>query len=65
LAALCPDCQSTGSVVTSVTVQTLGTNPRTVLVTRLCQADGCHLKYNEFKSEHELSEDERQRWHSP
>jgi len=52
-------------VVTAVTVQTLGKDPRTVLVTRLCQADGCHLKYNEFKNEHELSEDERGRWHSP
>lgn len=51
--------------MTVVTVQTLGRDPKTVLVTRLCRADGCHLKYVDFKSECDLAEDERALWHSP
>jgi hypothetical protein len=52
-------------VVTAVTVRTLGREPRTVLVTRLCTAPGCHDRYVVFKAEPDLDADERARWHDP
>ena len=61
----CPECSSAGNVLTVVTVRTLGTEPRTLLVTRLCTAADCHAKYTVFKPEGELTEEERPRWHDP
>ena len=61
----CPRCSLPGRVVTAVTIRTLGTNPRTVLVTRLCTGSGCHDKYLVFKAEEELEPEERARWHDP
>ena len=61
----CPECSSTGRVLTVVTVRTLGTEPRTVLVTRLCTSAGCHAKYTVFKPEGELTLEERPLWHDP
>jgi len=61
----CPECASQGTVVTSVTVRTLGADPRTVLVTRLCTAPRCHHKYIVFKPEQRLTAEERERWHDP
>jgi hypothetical protein len=52
-------------VVTTVTVRTMGSDPRTVLVTRLCSTPGCHNKYIVLKPEGELTPAERQRWHDP
>jgi hypothetical protein len=52
-------------VVTAVTVATLGTDPRTVLVTRQCATPGCHHKYIVLKAEGELAAEERDRWHNP
>ena len=51
--------------MTAVTVQTLGADPRTVLVTRLCSSPDCHHKYIVFKPESELTPDEREGWHDP
>jgi len=61
----CPDCSSTGTVLTVVTVRTLGTAPRTLLVTRLCSSAGCHAKYTVFKPESELTPEESLLWHDP
>jgi hypothetical protein len=58
----CPDCGGPSRVVTSVTVPALGGRPRTVLVTRQCTDDGCHLKFPVFKSEDRLAQDERAAW---
>jgi hypothetical protein len=62
---LCPRCSARGETITAVTVRTLGDSPRTVLVTRLCTADGCHHKYVVFKPEDQLVEEERKAWHDP
>jgi hypothetical protein len=48
--------------VTAVTVKTLGTSPRHVLVTRQCTAPGCHHKFVVLKKESDLTPDERERW---
>ncbi len=61
----CPQCSARGEVITAVTIRTLGTEPRTVLVTRLCTAAGCHHKYVVFKPEDDLGSDEREAWHDP
>jgi hypothetical protein len=61
----CPECASPGRVVTVVTVRTLGTRPRTVLVTRLCTGPGCHSKYVLTKPEERLTAEERDLWHDP
>ena len=61
----CPRCSSPGRVVTTVTVRTLGTEPRTALVTRLCTSPGCNERYVVFKVESELDPEERSRWHDP
>ena len=60
----CPQCSSSGRVVTAVTIATLGKDPRSVLVTRQCASAGCHLKYAVMKSEGDLTEDERALWHN-
>ena len=57
----CPHCSSSGRVVTSVTVATLGENPRSVLVTRQCTSAGCNLKYAVLKSESGLTPEEQAR----
>ena len=62
---LCPRCSARGEAITAVTVRTLGTEPRTVLVSRLCTAAGCHHKYVVFKREEALGDDERKAWHDP
>ena len=61
----CPECSSTGKVLTVVTVRTLGTSPRTVLVSRLCTSATCHAKYVVFKPEGELTAEEHALWHAP
>ena len=61
----CPQCSSKGEVVTAVTVRTMGSDPRTVLVTRLCSTPGCHNKYVVLKPEGELTPAERRLWHDP
>jgi hypothetical protein len=48
--------------VTAVTVLTMGTDPRSVLVTRQCVSAGCHLKYAVLKSEADLTQDEQALW---
>jgi hypothetical protein len=48
-----------------VTVRTLGTEPRTVLVTRLCTSASCHAKYTVFKPEGQVTAEERPLWHDP
>jgi len=52
-------------VVTAVTVRTLDTDPRTVLVTRQCVTPGCHHKFIVLKPEVDLAPEERDRWHNP
>ena len=59
----CPDCGAAASVVTAVTVATLGDSPRMILVTRQCAR--CGLKYPVMRAEPELGEDERERWRNP
>ena len=61
----CPECSSRGRVLTAVTVHTLGADPRTVLVTRLCAGPGCHHKYIVLKHEQGLTPEEREYWHDP
>ncbi|MCP3979815.1 MAG: hypothetical protein GY716_10950 [bacterium] len=59
----CPSCSgTTSSVVTSVTVRSMGSDPKSVLVTRLCGTAGCHLKFPVLKPETELDDEERARW---
>ena len=58
----CPECSGPSTVVTAVTIVTLGSDPRTVLVTRLCQSVGCHLKFTVSKTEDRLSDAERAAW---
>ena len=62
---VCPDCTSPGRVVTAVTVRTLGDHPKRVLVTRQCVSETCLLKYPVFKSEAELTSEERAAWRQP
>jgi hypothetical protein len=61
----CPQCSSPGEVVTAVTVSTMGTDPRTILVTRQCVTAGCHHKYVVLKPESDLTPEERKRWRNP
>jgi hypothetical protein len=61
----CPQCSSPAEVVTAVTVSTMGTDPRTVLVTRQCTTAGCHHKYIVLKPEAELTPEERKLWRNP
>ena len=61
----CPQCSSPGEVVTAVTVRTMGSDPRTVLVTRMCSTPGCHNKYIVLKPEDQLTPKERERWYAP
>ena len=58
----CPQCSSSGRVVTAVTVAAMGQDPRSVLVTRQCTSAGCHLKYAVLKSESDLTAEERGLW---
>ena len=58
----CPQCSSSGRVVTAVTVVTLGEDPRSVLVTRQCTRPGCHLKYPVLKPESDLTPEELALW---
>ena len=62
---VCPQCSSPAKVVTAVTVSTLGTDPRTILVTRQCTTAGCHHKYIVLKPESELTPEERELWRNP
>lgn len=48
--------------MTAVTVPALGDAPRTVLVTRRCPGASCQTKFPLFKSEHDLTDDERAVW---
>jgi hypothetical protein len=61
----CPQCASPAEVVTAVTVTTLGSDPRTVLVTRQCRTAGCHHKYVVLKPESALTSEEREHWRNP
>lgn len=58
----CPQCASPVRVVTAVTVKTLGTEPRTVLVTYRCTSPSCLFKYPLPKLESELNDEERAVW---
>jgi hypothetical protein len=49
-------------VVTAVTIKTLGTQPRTILVTYRCVAGDCQFKFPRLKEESELTQEERARW---
>jgi hypothetical protein len=59
----CPRCGGPTRAVTSVTVRTLGVNPRRVLVTRRCTGSACQLKFPLLKRESELTPAERACWH--
>jgi hypothetical protein len=61
----CPQCSSPAGVVTAVTVSTLETDPRSILVTRQCTKAGCHHKYVVLKPESELTPAERELWRNP
>ena len=58
----CPQCASASRVVTAVTVKTLGTDPRTVLVTYRCESPDCLFKFPIPKPETELTDEERALW---
>ena len=58
----CPQCSSASRVVTAVTVKTLGTDPRTVLVTYRCESPRCLFKFPIPKPETELTDEERALW---
>ncbi len=58
----CPQCSSPVRVVTAVTVKTMGTDPRTVLVTYRCKSATCLFKYPIPKPEFELTDEERALW---
>ena len=58
----CPQCAAPSRVVTAVTVKTLGTRPRTVLVTYRCESPSCLFKYPLPKPETELTDEERALW---
>lgn len=61
----CERCGSETVVVTAVTVRTLGTDPRRVLVTRRCRDAACQFKFPVLKEEKTLEDDERAVWHQP
>jgi hypothetical protein len=58
----CPDCGEPTRPVTAVTVPALGAGSRRVLVTCRCTAPACQLKFPAFKTEAELTDEERAVW---